>query len=136
MSTDERIRAGCSRAEWNDKAWALFNDKTISDAALHKANIHTIRAVFDATYDALFSAAKQTEKAITDYRPSAWWIPKAEQFCIAPSIDCGRPFAKAWEPLYSGAPLAVLIAELIAALRKIAWTLNVMLQRMEQKVKP
>jgi hypothetical protein len=34
--------------------------------------------------------------------PVAYWIPKAEQFCIAdPS---GRPFAKAWEPLYTTPP--------------------------------
>ena len=32
----------------------------------------------------------------------AYWIPKAEQFCIAdPS---GRPFAKAWEPLHASPP--------------------------------
>jgi hypothetical protein len=36
--------------------------------------------------------------------PVAYWIPKAEQFCIAdPS---GRPFAKAWEPLYTTPPAA------------------------------
>jgi len=36
--------------------------------------------------------------------PAAYWIPKAEQFCIAdPS---GRPFAKAWEPLYTTPPAA------------------------------
>lgn len=35
--------------------------------------------------------------------PVAWWIPKAEQFCLAkPSGE--RPFAKAWEPLYAAAP--------------------------------
>ena len=34
--------------------------------------------------------------------PVAYWIPKAEQFCIAdPS---GRPFAKVWEPLYTSPP--------------------------------
>jgi hypothetical protein len=34
--------------------------------------------------------------------PVAYWIPKAKQFCIAdPS---GRPFAKAWEPLYTTPP--------------------------------
>ena len=34
--------------------------------------------------------------------PVAYWIPKAEQFCIAdPS---GRPFAKAWKPLYTSPP--------------------------------
>ena len=45
---------GISRAEWHDKAWALFHAKTFSDTMLHKVNIHTMRAVFDATYDALF----------------------------------------------------------------------------------
>jgi hypothetical protein len=35
--------------------------------------------------------------------PVAWWIPKAEQFCLqAPSGE--RPFAKAWEPLYAASP--------------------------------
>jgi hypothetical protein len=35
-------------------------------------------------------------------QPVAYWIPKAEQFCMAdPS---GRPFAKAWEPLYTTPP--------------------------------
>ena len=32
-------------------------------------------------------------------KPVAYWIPKTEQFCIAKDGD--RPFAKAWEPLYS-----------------------------------
>lgn len=32
--------------------------------------------------------------------PVAWWIPKAEQFCL-PDPNGQRPFAKAWEPLYS-----------------------------------
>ena len=31
--------------------------------------------------------------------PVAYWIPKAEQFCVADKS--GRPFAKAWEPLYA-----------------------------------
>ena len=31
--------------------------------------------------------------------PVAYWIPKAEQFCIAKPD--GRPFAKAWQPLYA-----------------------------------
>ena len=30
----------------------------------------------------------------------AWWIQKAEQFCLAKK-DGSRPFAKAWEPLYA-----------------------------------
>ena len=32
--------------------------------------------------------------------PVAWWIPKAEQFCLADKSG-DRPFAKAWEPLYA-----------------------------------
>lgn len=36
-------------------------------------------------------------------KPVAWWIPKAEQFCL-PSSDGTRPFAKAWEPLYTTLP--------------------------------
>jgi len=32
--------------------------------------------------------------------PVAWWIPKAEQFCLQ-SPSGKRPFAKAWEPLYT-----------------------------------
>lgn len=34
--------------------------------------------------------------------PVAYWIPKAEQFCFA--SPTGRPFAKAWEPLYAMPP--------------------------------
>jgi Phage protein (N4 Gp49/phage Sf6 gene 66) family len=45
---------GVSRDEWHDKAWALFHAKTFDDTMLHKVNMHTIRAVFNATYDALF----------------------------------------------------------------------------------
>ena len=35
--------------------------------------------------------------------PVAYWIPKAKQFCL-PSSDGTRPFAKAWEPLYTSPP--------------------------------
>lgn len=37
--------------------------------------------------------------AMREQRPVAYWIPKAEQFCFA--SPTGRPFAKAWEPLYA-----------------------------------
>ena len=53
------IPAGLSRAEWHDKAWALYHAKTFDDLQLSKLNIHTIRAIFDATYDALLSAAPE-----------------------------------------------------------------------------
>jgi len=47
------LHCGISRAEWHDKAWALYHAKTFDDTALAKSSIHTIRTVFDATYDAL-----------------------------------------------------------------------------------
>jgi hypothetical protein len=37
-----------------------------------------------------------------EQEPVAWWIPKAEQFCIKQPGE--RPFAKAWEPLYTTPP--------------------------------
>ncbi len=44
---------------------------------------------------------------IAEQKPVAWWIPKAEQFCLAKK-NGERPFAKAWEPLYAApsAPVA------------------------------
>lgn len=50
---DDVLESGVSRTQWHDKAWALYHDKTFDDTMLAKVNIHTIRAVFDATYDAL-----------------------------------------------------------------------------------
>jgi hypothetical protein len=53
--------------------------------------------------DKAITAIKQARLAPVQ-EPVAYWIPKAEQFCIAdPS---GRPFAKAWEPLYTTPPAA------------------------------
>ena len=45
----------------------------------------------------------ETQLAQPEQEPVAWWIPKAEQFCL-PSSDGTRPFAKAWEPLYTTPP--------------------------------
>lgn len=42
------------------------------------------------------------QPAPVQQEPVAYWIPKAEQFCIA--SPSGRPFAKAWEPLYTYPP--------------------------------
>jgi hypothetical protein len=58
-----------------------------------------------------YQAFKNAEQAITaikealtqpEQEPVAYWIPKAEQFCFA--SPTGRPFAKAWEPLYTSPP--------------------------------
>jgi uncharacterized protein YbdZ (MbtH family) len=53
--------------------------------------------------------ARAAQPAPTVQEPVAYWIPKAEQFCIAdPS---GRPFAKAWEPLYTTPPAQPAVPE-------------------------
>ena len=46
--------------------------------------------------------AWQAAQAQAAVEPVAYWIPKAEQFCFA--SPTGRPFAKAWEPLYASPP--------------------------------
>lgn len=49
-------------------------------------------------------------------QPVAWWIPKAEQFCLAKQ-DGSRPFAKAWEPLYAApAPVELTRDHVMSAL--------------------
>jgi hypothetical protein len=45
------------------------------------------------------------DRAAPVHEPVAWWIPKAEQFCLQ-SPSGKRPFAKAWEPLYATPPAA------------------------------
>ena len=44
-------------------------------------------------------------EAIRQQRVVAWWIPKAEQFCLQ-SKSGERPFAKAWEPLFAAPVVA------------------------------
>ena len=55
--------------------------------------------------DELKAENKALKEALAqpEQEPVAWWIPKAEQFCL-PSSDGTRPFAKAWEPLYTTPP--------------------------------
>jgi len=77
------VTTGFSRAEWHDKAWSLFHSKTLSDTQLAKVNMHTIRAVFDATFDALNAAGQpQAQPSITltdsekQDRVAAWGVLK------------------------------------------------------------
>ncbi len=53
-------------------------------------------AIFDFARAVLAKWGQPAQAA----EPVAWWIPKAEQFCIAGKSG-DRPFAKAWEPLYT-----------------------------------
>ena len=65
--------------------WGLFQE--------YMPEIHRLAALVRAD-----ERARMAEQP-AQQEPVAYWIPKAEQFCIAdPS---GRPFAKAWEPLYT-----------------------------------
>ncbi len=58
--------------------------------------------------DPIRDALDAAPAPVAQGEPVAWWIPKAEQFCIAKQ-DGSRPFAKAWEPLYAApAPVASL----------------------------
>ena len=52
--------------------------------------------------DNMTSGLTRLEQQAEPVEPVAWWIPKAEQFCIAKRGE--RPFAKAWEPLYTAPP--------------------------------
>ena len=61
-----------------------------------------IGGVASREYLATIHEALAEQQAQPQQEPVAYWIPKAEQFCIAdPS---GRPFAKAWEPLHASPP--------------------------------
>ena len=53
QNNEALFHCGLSRDEWHNKAWALYHAKTFDDLALSKLSIHTLRTVFDATYDAL-----------------------------------------------------------------------------------
>ena len=52
--------------------------------------------------DAEINELRAKLAALEGQEPVAWWIPKAEQFCLS-SKDGSRPFAKAWEPLFPAA---------------------------------
>ena len=57
----EYVTTGFSRAEWHDKAWALYHAKKLDDPLLGKASIHTLRTVFDATFDALMEVKRSNK---------------------------------------------------------------------------
>jgi hypothetical protein len=53
----DSLSCGVSRDEWHDKAWSLLYSCVLKDSEIMKVNIHTIRTVFNATYDALANSA-------------------------------------------------------------------------------
>jgi hypothetical protein len=50
-----------SRAEFHDHAWSLYHAKTLDDPMLRKMCIHSMRALFDAIYDALPKTPSQPD---------------------------------------------------------------------------
>ena len=84
--------------------WAEFNEATKRNMEHAEWYLSTHP---QPAQQALDKMAENARELGLDYEPAqqepvAYWIPKAEQFCIAdPS---GRPFAKAWEPLYTSPP--------------------------------
>ena len=56
------------------------------------------------TFARAVEAAVLAKLAALDVEPVAWWVPKAEQFAIMDKPKT-RPFAKAFEPLYTKAQL-------------------------------
>ena len=98
------------KTQWGDEmvvaSVAIDNDHTLS---LYCERDQTPKV------DAMLAQQEPVAKDNSNYRfdppgldpshqkPVAWWIPKAKQFCL-PSSDGTRPFAKAWEPLYTSPP--------------------------------
>lgn len=68
--------------------------------AVERLSVHREEMLKDRVALAIENAQLKAELAqLRDQKPVAYWIPKAEQFCFA--SPTGRPFAKAWEPLYA-----------------------------------
>lgn len=74
----EYVTTGFSRAEWHDKAWALYHAKTFDDTMLKKVNIHTLRTLFDATYDALMGVKDHAVKITA--KPIEWTTGDSQQW--------------------------------------------------------
>jgi hypothetical protein len=106
-------------ARWTDEEYREISDQVISTLVEYGAELDATNRQVEILSDALaesrrevtaLNAAQQEHEPENEpyvslasvQEPVAYWIPKAEQFCIAdPS---GRPFAKAWEPLYTTPP--------------------------------
>jgi hypothetical protein len=58
----DSLSCGVSREAWHDTAWSLLQSKAIEDSEIMKVNIHTVRAIFNATYDALAGSALTKQK--------------------------------------------------------------------------
>ena len=84
----DRIMCGVSRAEWHDRAWELYQAKAFDDCMLPKnVSIHTLRTIFNATYDsfgkdamkeALAQPAQEPEATVTSESGNpnvtmSWW---------------------------------------------------------------
>lgn len=88
-----------------------FYEQGVDEVAAELRRQHTRIAELESELEAvgaggvsgpLIGRASLSANAV---EPVAWWIPKAEQFCLADKSG-DRPFAKAWEPLYAAPPTA------------------------------
>jgi hypothetical protein len=49
------------RAQFHDKAWALWQEKALGNALLPKLSIHAIRTLWDVLYDSMPTSSQPAE---------------------------------------------------------------------------
>jgi len=62
---------GMDRAQFHDKAWALWQEKALDDAKLPKLSIHAIRTLWNVLYDAMPVECQASPNAAGE-EPFAW----------------------------------------------------------------
>jgi hypothetical protein len=85
----DSLSCGVSREEWNKKAWTLLQSRAIEDSEIMNVNIHTIRTVFNATYDALSGYALTKPKSaqeIPDYVAKRLHYPECWDTSAYPTV--------------------------------------------------
>ena len=70
------------------------------------------------TFARAIESAVLAKLAALDVEPVAWWVPKAEQFAIMDKPKT-RPFAKAFEPLFTKAQLLAVQQRAAEACAKV-----------------
>ena len=121
MSNTEALRAAAQEAL--DALESLQGGCTDSGDGTVEAITVWCPEVIDALRAALAQPAASGE-------PVAYWIPKAEQFCIAEPGE--RPFASAWQPLYANAQPAPVSGEPLTADQESRCVFLARLENMQQ----